>query len=139
MKFNLKKNIINKAIYSDKRTMKFWTSGANDGAQCDAQGVYAWCALSELVPTGLLTAHTKAANSSSERCLLLDAASADNSSLLAHSDCSQKMAYICESQCTAVSACPSNCKKNVSKAILNKSQIIYFDLKRRRSSTPKEK
>jgi len=92
--------------------MKFWTSGANDGDQCDVEGVYAWCALSEVVPLGLLTAFTKPTKSSSERCLLLDAAGKDNSSALVHSDCTVKMPYICEQNCTEPT-CPSDCAKNV--------------------------
>jgi hypothetical protein len=92
--------------------MKFWTSGANDGDQCDVQGVYAWCTLSEVVPKGFLTAYMKPANSSTERCLLLNAAGKDNSSALAHSDCSVKMPYICEPTCKGPT-CPSGCVKNV--------------------------
>jgi len=92
--------------------MKFWTSGSNDGASCDAQKVYSWCALNALVPTGLLANVTKATTSMTERCLVFDAAGTDNSSVLAHSDCATKMPYICEAPCK-LPTCPSTCVKNV--------------------------
>jgi hypothetical protein len=96
--------------------MAFWTSGANDGDQCDVEGAYAWCSLSEVVPKGLLNAYMKPANASTERCLLLNAAGKDNSSALAHSDCSVKMPYICEPTCK-IPSCPSGCVKNVLRTI----------------------
>jgi hypothetical protein len=103
-----------KIHFSDKRTKQFWTSGANDGISCDVQSVYMWCALSELVPPGLLSAFIKPTTSASERCLLLDAAGTDNSTTLAHSNCTQKMPYICEPKCKQPK-CPSECAKNVFK------------------------
>jgi hypothetical protein len=102
--------VMNQFTLPAKRGKKFWTSGANDGENCE--GVYAWCALSELVPTGLLTAFTKAATSSSDHCLSLDTAGTDNSSVLAHSNCTNKMPYICEPKCKGPT-CPSTCVKNV--------------------------
>jgi hypothetical protein len=117
---------IENSFYLDKRTKQFWTSGANDGASCNVQGVYMWCALSELVPPGLMSAFIKPTNSSSERCLLLDAAGADNSTTLAHSNCTQKMPYICEPNCKAPKCPSSECVKNV---LNNAFYIYYFRLK----------
>jgi hypothetical protein len=99
-------------LYLDKRALKFWTSGANDGDRCVVEGVYAWCSLNEVVPKGLLTSYMKPANSSTEHCLVMNAAGKDNSSALAHSDCAVKMPYICEPTCKQPT-CPSGCVKNV--------------------------
>jgi hypothetical protein len=124
--------------YEDKRALKFWTSGANDGDQCDVEGSYAWCSLSEIVPKGLLTAYMKPANLSTERCLLLNAAGKDNNSALAHSDCTVKMPYICEPACKGPT-CPSVCVKNVQKTanfspILINSNISDVALQRPRKN-----
>jgi hypothetical protein len=92
--------------------MTFWTSGANDGDQCDVQGIYAWCSLSEVVPKGLLNTYAKPSKLTTERCLCFNATGKDNSSALMHSDCSVKLPYICEPTCKEPQ-CPSGCAKNV--------------------------
>jgi hypothetical protein len=114
--FNQTHAIPSHKAYLEQRTKNFWTSGANDGISCDVQGVYAWCALGELVPPGMLSAFIKPSNSSSERCLLLNAASTDNSTSLTHANCTQKMPYICEPPCKAPK-CPSECAKNVNQLL----------------------
>jgi len=88
---------IKSPFQTDKRALKFWTSGANE--KCGAQSTYAWCTLGEVVPSGLLTNYTKTSTSLKDRCLLFDAAGKDNKSVLAHSDCSIKIPYICEATC----------------------------------------
>lgn len=105
--------------------MKYWTSGADD--RCDAQtSVFSWCALNTVVTTGLLTDYMKATTSMTEPCLLFDPAGKDNSSILAHSDCANKMPYICEGNCTKPT-CPSYCVKNVQVKILKTFYVIFTD------------
>jgi len=55
-----------------------------------------------------------AVDATADRCLALDAAAKDNSSLLAHVGCSDdvKLPYICEPSCKTAS-CPATCVKNV--------------------------
>jgi len=60
-----------------------------------------------------------AADAMADRCLALDAAAKDNSSLLVHVGCEDvnKLPYICEPTCKQAS-CPATCVKNVDKICL---------------------
>lgn len=100
------------------RTNLFWTSGSNEGENCEAQSVYAWCSLNQLLPSGLLTKFLQPAEAAlSERCVVLNATGADNSSALIHRNCSTAaLPFICEPSCLEPT-CPATCTKNVTTEI----------------------
>jgi hypothetical protein len=99
---------------SDKRANTFWTSGSNEGENCEAQSVYASCSLGKKLPPGLLKGFLQpAVAASAERCIVLNATGTDNSSALSHRNCSTAaLPFMCEPTCLEPT-CPSNCSKNV--------------------------
>jgi len=89
----------------------FWTSGSNEGENCDAHLKYAWC--SKNIPfTTIEESFWKvknATNSTSDRCIAVKQTVDANAGLL-HTPCDQKLPYLCE---MAPPTCPPVCKPSV--------------------------
>jgi Lectin C-type domain len=107
----------------------FMTSGSNEGASCEVQGVYNWCTSGNtlLLPDLIKMFLKPTANASHERCVALNASSnTDNSSALTHVSCAGKQfPFICEPLCIQAT-CPlaSVCAKNVINIIKKKKNEI---------------
>jgi len=93
----------------------YWTSGTNEGLNCDLQNVYGWCSGKELMSLAPFAGFMRAAaDARTERCLLFKPDPKENASLISHEKCANdvKLPFICEPSCKAAS-CPASCTKSV--------------------------
>jgi hypothetical protein len=90
----------------------YLTSGSNEGPNCYADKIYHWCSVNE---TGVpMRSYIKtAASPATDMCLVFNADSAANSTMLTHTSCTNPaLPFICEATCKSP-VCPSECLKNV--------------------------
>jgi hypothetical protein len=81
----------------------FWTSGSNEGANCDVQKVYGWCSSATGAPIDppMVTNDSfwlSKVASPSQRCLTLsfDSAAATVKIGMKHAECTNKFPVVCE-------------------------------------------
>jgi hypothetical protein len=79
----------------------FWTSGSNEGPNCDVQDVYGWCSAGGPIDPPMVTNYSfwlSKAASPMQRCLTLsfDSAVATVKIGMKHADCTNKIPVVCE-------------------------------------------
>jgi hypothetical protein len=121
--------LLNHLTISGYSLSTFITSAINEGDRCDVEGEYSWCTqnTTKLIPDLMKAFLKPSVNAYHNRCLAFNASSsADNSSALARTSCTNNsLPFICELLC-AGPTCPAaeRCAKNV-KHILQLITKVY--------------
>jgi len=92
-------NCIKAKIVKDAQELVFWTSGSDEGENCDVNRKYSWCSTGSVFPETDLAQRNNWLDgpglvSGSGRCLAM--AVNASSAALTHADCSERKPFLCQ-------------------------------------------